>query len=76
MTLQELLNLNVVEDNAFIRVINKNCNKEYHINRISNRPITKEDCIKSGITEEMFSYKVKSIFGSKWKFKIGIWLEA
>jgi hypothetical protein len=76
MTLQKLLNLKIIEDNAFIKVINKNPDKEYHINRVFRRPITKEDCIKSGMTEEMLSYKVKSIFGSEWKYKVGIWLEA
>ena len=73
MTLQELLNLKIVEDNVYITESPEG-NKEYHINRIFQRPVTKEDVIKSGLPEEMLSYNVKAIFGSKWKFKIGIWI--
>lgn len=71
MTLQQLLDLKIIHDNVLV-LINK---EEFHVNRIMGRVVTKEDLIKAGVREELFSYEVESIWGDKHPFKMGIVIE-
>ena len=74
MTLQELLDLRIVHDNVVIIVLNQEVaeDEKFNITRIPGRAVTKEDLIKANVREELFSYKVVSIWGSDQKFKLGI----
>ena len=71
MTLQQLLDLKIIHDNVLV-LVNK---EEFHVNRIMGRAVTKEDLIKAGVREEIFSYEVESIWGDKHPFKMGIAIE-
>ena len=75
MTLQKLLDLKLIHDNVHILVDNGTASKyeeEFQVNRIMGRVVTKDDLIKAGVREELFSYKVESIWGDKHPFKMGI----
>ena len=75
MTLQKLLDLKLIHDNVHILVDNGTTSKykeEFQVNRILGRVVTKDDLIKAGVREEHFSYQVKSIWGDKHPFKMGI----
>lgn len=71
MTLQELLDLKLVHDNVCLKVFTKdtiglgNFTEEYNINRIFGRPVKKEDFIKNGVREELFSLPVVELWGYK-----------
>lgn len=77
MTLQKLLDLKLIHDNVHILVDNgtaTNTSKyeeEFQVNRIMGRVVTKDDLIKAGVREELFTYQVESIWGDK-KYKMGI----
>ena len=74
MTLQKLLDLKLIHDNVHILVDNGTTSKyeeEFQVNRIMGRVVTKDDLIKAGVREELFSYQVESIWGDK-KYKMGI----
>ena len=81
MTLQELLDLKIIQDNVHILVKDQQVEGEdsykehFHINRILGRTVVKEDFIKAGVKEEYFSYKVQSIWGDRNPFKMGIVIE-
>ena len=68
MTLQQLLDLKIVHDNVLVLV----GKEEFHVNRIMGRAVTKEDLVKAGVREELFSYEVESIWGDKHPYKMGI----
>ena len=75
MTLQKLLDLKLIHDNVLVLVDNGTSSKyeeEFQVNRIMGRVVTKDDLIKAGVREELFSYKVESIWGDKHPFKMGI----
>lgn len=75
MTLQKLLDLKIIHDNVLVLVDSGTTSKyeeEFQVNRILGRIVTKDDLIKAGIREELFSYKVESIWGDKHPFKMGI----
>ena len=74
MTLQKLLDLKIICDNVHILVNKKASSKyeeEFQVNRILGRVVTKDDLIKAGVREELFSYQVESIWGDK-QYKMGI----
>lgn len=75
MTLQKLLDLKIIHDNVHI-LVNKTATadyeEEFQVNRIMGRVVTKEDLVKAGVREELFSYQVKSIWGDRHPFKMGI----
>ena len=71
MTLQQLLDLKIVHDNVLVLV----GKEEFHVNRIMGRVVTKEDLVKAGVREGLFSYEVESIWGDKHPFKMGIVIE-
>ena len=81
MTLKELINLKIVRDNVKILVFKKDSIglngiiKEFDITRIMGRLVEEADLLKNGVQPEMFNYKVKEIWGTKDKFKIGIVIE-
>lgn len=68
MTLQQLLDLKIIHDNVLVLVDKE----EFHVNRIMGRAVTKEDLVKAGVREELFSYEVESIWGDKHPYKMGI----
>lgn len=68
MTLQQLLDLKIIHDNVLVLVDKE----EFHVNRIMGRAVTKEDLVKAGVKEELFSYEVESIWGDKHPYKMGI----
>jgi hypothetical protein len=78
MTLQQLLDLNIIHDNVHILVDEvedsgkHRYEEEFHVNRILGRTVTKEDLVKAGVREELFSYKVVSIWGDRHPFKMGV----
>jgi hypothetical protein len=77
MTLQKLLDLKIICDNVHILVGKEKASntskyeEEFQVNRIMGRVVTKDDLIKAGVREELFSYQVESIWGDK-KYKMGI----
>lgn len=81
MNLRELIELNIIHDNARILVWKSDCvglgdyEQEIHINHIYARALTIDDLKNNGVTEEMLDYKVKEIFGDKYKYKMGIVIE-
>lgn len=81
MTLQKLLDLKIVYDNVLILVedVKKSgdysIKEEFNVNRILGRAVTKEDLVKAGVREELFSYKVESIWGDRHPYKMGIAIE-
>lgn len=81
MTLQQLLDLNIIHDNVHILVDEvedsgkHRYEEEFHVNRILGRTVTKEDLVKAGVREELFSYKVVSIWGDRHPYKMGIVIE-
>lgn len=79
MTLQQLLDLKIIHDNVHI-LVNKIAKGEYEeefqATRILGRVVTKEDLVKAGVREEHFSYQVKSIWGDRHPFKMGIVIES
>lgn len=78
MTLQQLLDLNIIHDNVHILVEevkesgDYSIKEEFHVNRILGRVVTREDLIKAGVRGEHFSYKVESIWGDRHPYKMGI----
>jgi hypothetical protein len=78
MTLQKLLDLKIIHDNVLVLVetaataSTSKYAEEFNVNRIMGRAVTKEDLIKAGVREELFSYQVESIWGDKHPFKMGI----
>lgn len=68
MTLQQLLDLKIIHDNVLVLVDKE----EFHVNRIMGRAVTKEDLVKAGVREDLFSYEVESIWGDKHPYKMGI----
>lgn len=68
MTLQQLLDLKIIHDNVLVLVDKE----EFHVNRIMGRAVTKEDLVKAGVREELFSYEVESIWGDRHPYKMGI----
>lgn len=78
MTLQKLLDLKIIHDNVHILVDEvedsgkHRYEEEFHVNRILGRTVTKEDLVKAGVKEELFSYKVVSIWGDRHPFKMGV----
>ena len=78
MTLQQLLDLKIIHDNVHI-LVNRTAiaeyEEEFHVNRIMGRAVTKEDLVKAGVREDLFSYEVESIWGDKHPFKMGIVIE-
>ena len=73
MTLQELLDLKIVYDNVVIVLSNDDASsEEFNVTKILGRVVTKEDLIKANVRNELFSYEVVSIWGSRQKFKMGI----
>jgi hypothetical protein len=78
MTLQKLLDLKIIHDNVLVLVETaatagtSKYAEEFNVNRIMGRVVTKEDLIKAGVREELFSYQVESIWGDKHPFKMGI----
>ena len=81
MTLQKLLDLKIIHDNVHVLVEevkesgDYSIKEEFHVNRILGRTVTKEDLVKAGVREELFSYEVESIWGDKHPFKMGIVIE-
>lgn len=82
MTLRELLNLKVVKDNVLLLVcdeeyMNKHhdYSEKYNVLRIMGRAVLEEDLVKAGVREELFNYKVRAMWGSDCKFKMGIVIE-
>lgn len=77
MTLQKLLDLKLIHDNVHILVDKEKASnaskyeEEFQVNRIMGRVVTKDDLIKAGVREELFSYQVESIWGDK-QYKMGI----
>ena len=78
MTLQKLLDLKIIHDNVHILVDEvedsgkHRYEEEFHVNRILGRTVTKEDLAKAGVREELFSYKIVSIWGDRHPFKMGV----
>lgn len=78
MTLQKLLDLKIIHDNVHILVDEvedsgkHRYEEEFHVNRILGRTVTREDLVKAGVREELFSYKVVSIWGDRHPYKMGI----
>lgn len=78
MTLQKLLDLKIIHDNVLVLVETAATSgtskyaEEFNVNRVMGRVVTKEDLIKAGVREELFSYQVESIWGDKHPFKMGI----
>lgn len=78
MTLQKLLDLKIIHDNVvvFIEEVEDSgkyrYKEEFNVNRILGRTVTKEDLVKAGVREELFSYKVVSIWGDRHPFKMGV----
>ena len=78
MTLQKLLDLKIIHDNVLVLVgEEKDSGKlkykeEFNVNRILGRAVTKEDLVKAGVREDLFSYQVESIWGDRHPFKMGI----
>ena len=81
MTLQQLLDLKIIHDNVHVLVEEveesgkHRYEEEFHVNRILGRIVTKEDLVKAGVREELFSYKVESIWGDRHPYKMGIVIE-
>lgn len=82
MTLKELLNLKVVKDNVMILVFDDEYMFKYHeysekynVLRIMGRAVLEEDLVKAGVREELFNYKVRAMWGSDCKYKMGIVIE-
>lgn len=78
MTLQKLLDLKLIHDNVHVLVETaatagtSKYEEEFQVNRIMGRVVTKEDLVKAGVREELFSYQVESIWGDRHPFKMGI----
>lgn len=78
MTLQQLLDLKIIHDNVHVLVEEvedsgkHRYEEEFHVNRILGRTVTREDLVKAGVREELFSYKVVSIWGDRHPFKMGV----
>ena len=78
MTLQKLLDLKIIHDNVVVLVEEVEdsgklrYNEEFNVNRILGRTVTKADLVKAGVREELFSYKVVSIWGDRHPFKMGV----
>lgn len=78
MTLQQLLDLNIIHDNVHILVKEAkesgdySIKEEFNVNRILGRVVTREDLIRVGVRGELFSYKVESIWGDRHPYKMGI----
>ena len=78
MTLQQLLDLKIIHDNVHVLVDEvedsgkHRYEEEFHVNRILGRTVTKEDLAKAGVREELFSYKIVSIWGDRHPFKMGV----
>ena len=81
MTLQQLLDLKIIHDNVHVLVKevkesgDYSIKEEFHVNRILGRIVTKEDLVKAGVREELFSYQVESIWGDRHPYKMGIIIE-
>ena len=81
MTLKELLNLKLVQDNVRLLVFTKDCAglgnfaEEYNVIHIMGRCVVEADLVKVGVREELFNYKVKELWGDRHIFKMGIVIE-